>query len=95
LLHDNGDRFYLFHDLGIPLIYHGGLLQKIKSSAASARGSRMPIVVDLLRLMKGEIKIPTTIHDVVISFNDEYELSINFFDQILVLCLYVVLTQFL
>lgn len=73
LLRDNGDRFCLFHDLGIPLIYHGALLQKIKSVAASARGSRMPIVVDLLRLMKRVIKIPMTIDDVVISFNDEYE----------------------
>ncbi|KAK7855788.1 hypothetical protein CFP56_026392 [Quercus suber] len=73
LLRDNGDRFCLFHDLGIPLIYHGALLQKIASVAASARGSRMPIFVDLLRLVKRAIKIPMTIHDVVISFNDEYE----------------------
>ena len=73
VLRDNGDRFCLFHDLGIPLIYHGPLLQKIASVAASARGSRMPIVVDLLRLMKRVIKIPMTIHDVVTSSNDEYE----------------------
>ncbi|KAL4633673.1 hypothetical protein ACB092_04G139500 [Castanea dentata] len=73
LLRDNGDRFCLLHDLGIPLIYHGALLQKIKSVAELARGLRMPIVVDLLRLMKRVIKIPMTIHDVVVSFNDEYE----------------------
>ena len=58
LLHDNGDRFCLYQDLGIPETYHGSLLQKIASVAASARGSRMPIVVDLMRTVKQEIRIP-------------------------------------
>ncbi|KAL4614014.1 hypothetical protein ACB092_07G024700 [Castanea dentata] len=70
LLRDNGDRFCLYHDLGIPETYHCPVLQKIASVVASARGSRMPIVVDLMHTVKRVIKIPTN-HDLVFSRNED------------------------
>ena len=59
LLRDNGDRFCLLHDLGIPERYHAPVLKKITSVAASARGSRMPIVVDMMLMVKRVIRMPT------------------------------------
>ena len=59
LLRDNGDRFCLLHDLGIPERYDAPVLQKITSVAASARGSRMPIVADMMLMVKRVIRMPT------------------------------------
>ena len=70
LLCDNGDCFCFYHDLGIPETYHCPVLQKIASAAASARGSRMPIVVDLMHMVKRTIKIPTN-HDLVFSSDED------------------------
>ncbi|KAK4564938.1 hypothetical protein RGQ29_006830 [Quercus rubra] len=75
LLRDNGDRFCLYHNLGIPETYHCPVLQKIESVAASARGSRMPIVVDLMHTVKRVIRIPTN-HDLVFS-SDEDEADVD------------------
>ncbi|KAL4614018.1 hypothetical protein ACB092_07G025100 [Castanea dentata] len=55
LLRDNGDRFCLYHDLGIPETYHCPVLQKIASVVASARGSRMPIFVDLMHTDEADV----------------------------------------
>ncbi|XP_075663262.1 uncharacterized protein LOC142632816 [Castanea sativa] len=64
LLQDNGDRLsFLLCDFDIPVENHDPVLQEIASVAGSAGTSRMPIVVNLLRIVKLEEELDSVILD--------------------------------